>query len=117
MGEVGHLQLGSVDISDSTSNVKRSSSKEMNGSIIQDEKKKKTEFSVPFYKLFSFADKYDYLLMFVGTVGAVIHGSAMTVFFLFFGDLINGFGKNQRNPAKMVDEVSKVCAGLRLSIH
>lgn len=107
MGEVGHLQLGSVDVSDRASNVSKSSCKEMNDDAIQDEKKKKTELCVPFYKLFSFADKYDYLLMFVGTIGAVIHGAAMPVFFVFFGELINGFGKNQRNPAKMVDEVSK----------
>lgn len=69
---------------------------------------KKKEQSLAFYQLFSFADKYDCLLMTAGTVGAVIHGSAMPFFFLLFGDLVNGFGKNQSDLRKMTDEVSKV---------
>ncbi|XP_057835072.2 ABC transporter B family member 19 [Cryptomeria japonica] len=99
MGEAGHLQLGSVDGA--------SGSKDVNGGIAQDEKTKKTEHSLPFFKLFTFVDKYDWFLMSLGSVGAIIHGSAMPVFFLLFGELINGFGKNQDNPAKMADLVSK----------
>ncbi|XP_068636496.1 ABC transporter B family member 19 [Aristolochia californica] len=68
---------------------------------------KKKEQSLPFYKLLSFADKYDWFLMVTGSVGAVIHGSAMPVFFLLFGDLVNGFGKNQSDLKKMTDEVCK----------
>lgn len=79
----------------------------MDGKPAPDAEKKK-EQSLPFYQLFSFADKYDYLLMTAGTIGAVIHGSAMPVFFLLFGDLVNGFGKNQSDLRKMTDEVSKV---------
>ncbi|KAK9107689.1 hypothetical protein Syun_023700 [Stephania yunnanensis] len=63
--------------------------------------------NVPFYELFSFADELDWLLMSVGTIGAVIHGSAMPVFFLLFGRMINGFGKNQLDLNTMVDEVYK----------
>lgn len=74
--------------------------------VVEAEKKK--EQSVPFYKLFSCADGLDLLLMSLGSLGAVVHGSAMPVFFLFFGDLVNGFGKNQEDPSKMTHEVSKV---------
>ncbi|XP_031492300.1 ABC transporter B family member 19 [Nymphaea colorata] len=73
--------------------------------VVEAEKKK--EQSVPFYKLFSCADGLDWLLMSLGSLGAVVHGSAMPVFFLFFGDLVNGFGKNQEDPLKMTHEVSK----------
>ncbi|KAL5992143.1 hypothetical protein ACLOJK_013058 [Asimina triloba] len=69
---------------------------------------KKKEQSISFFKLFSFADKYDWLLMTAGSLGAVVHGSAMPVFFLLFGDLVNGFGKNQADLRKMTEEVSKV---------
>ncbi|OAY72403.1 ABC transporter B family member 19 isoform X1 [Ananas comosus] len=69
--------------------------------------KKRQEQSLAFHELFSFADKWDWMLMAAGSVGAVVHGSAMPVFFLFFGDLVNGFGKNQYNLRKMTDEVSK----------
>lgn len=70
--------------------------------------KKKTEQSLPFYQLFAFADKYDYLLMTTGSLGAIVHGSSMPVFFLLFGEMVNGFGKNQFDLHKMTDEVSKV---------
>lgn len=74
---------------------------------MQDSDKKK-EQSLPFYKLFSFADKYDWVLMILGSVGAVIHGSSMPVFFLLFGEMVNGFGKNQSDLTTMTQEVSKV---------
>lgn len=74
-----------------------------------DVKKKKEEApSVSFWKLFSFADAYDGLLIFWGTVGACVHGVAIPVFFIFFGKLINAFGTYHSNPEKMSAEVSKV---------
>ncbi|XP_010937072.1 ABC transporter B family member 19 [Elaeis guineensis] len=69
--------------------------------------KKRQEQSVAFYELFTFADRYDLALMAAGSLGAVVHGSAMPVFFLLFGDLVNGFGKNQADLGKMTNEVSK----------
>lgn len=72
------------------------------------EAEKKKEQSLPFYQLFSFADKYDWILMISGSIGAIIHGSSMPVFFLLFGQMVNGFGKNQMDLKKMTDEVSKV---------
>lgn len=68
---------------------------------------KKKDQSLPFYQLFSFADKYDWLLMISGSLGAIIHGSSMPVFFLLFGEMVNGFGKNQSDLKKMTQEVSK----------
>lgn len=71
------------------------------------EAEKKKEQSVPFFQLFSFADKFDYMLMATGTIGAIIHGSSMPVFFLLFGQMVNGFGKNQMDLQTMTHEVSK----------
>ncbi|CAI9758648.1 unnamed protein product [Fraxinus pennsylvanica] len=67
----------------------------------------KEEQSLPYYQLFSFADKYDWILMISGSIGAIIHGSSMPVFFLLFGEMVNGFGKNQMDLHKMTHEVSK----------
>lgn len=64
--------------------------------------------SVSIFRLFSYADGLDYLLMFIGFVGAAVHGCALPVFFLFFGKLLNGFGDNVNNPHKAADTVSKV---------
>ncbi|KAG6547925.1 hypothetical protein Mapa_010745 [Marchantia paleacea] len=63
---------------------------------------------VSFYRLFSFADGVDYLLMGFGTLGACTHGVAVPVFFIFFGRLIDAFGANYNNPFRMGHEVSKV---------
>jgi len=74
----------------------------------EEKTEKKKEETLPFYKLFSFADKYDYVLMTLGSLGAVVHGSSMPVFFLLFGQMVNGFGKNQSDLHTMTHEVSKV---------
>ncbi|XAR71240.1 Xenobiotic-transporting ATPase [Bertholletia excelsa] len=68
---------------------------------------KKKEQTLPFYHLFSFADKYDWLLMVSGSLGAIVHGSSMPVFFLLFGQMVNGFGMNQSDLKTMTHEVSK----------
>ncbi|KAH6801748.1 ATP binding cassette subfamily B19 [Perilla frutescens var. frutescens] len=78
---------------------------------------KNKEKNLPYYKLFCFADKYDCVLMISGSLGAVIHGSSMPVFFLLFGQMVNGFGQNQMDLHKMTQEVAKyalyfVCLGL-----
>ncbi|VFQ58512.1 unnamed protein product [Cuscuta campestris] len=70
-------------------------------------KKEEEEQSVSFYELFSFSDKYDWALMAGGTIGAVVHGSSMPVFFLLFGQMVNGFGKNQGDFSMMTHEVCK----------
>lgn len=60
------------------------------GSISRPPKAKK--MSVPYYKLFSFADPLDWALMLLGTAGACLHGAALPVFFIPFGALINALG-------------------------
>ncbi|EOY03425.1 ATP binding cassette subfamily B19 isoform 3 [Theobroma cacao] len=45
--------------------------------------------------------------MISGSLGAIIHGSSMPVFFLLFGEMVNGFGKNQSDLSKMTHEVAK----------
>ncbi|XP_057415708.1 ABC transporter B family member 11-like [Lotus japonicus] len=69
--------------------------------------KDETTNTVPLYKLFSFADPLDQLLMFVGTVGAIGNGISMPLMTLIFGSMINAFGDSS-NTKDVVDEVSKV---------
>eukprot|EP00249_Psilotum_nudum_P016028 c25619_g2_i1 orf=2-967(-) len=57
--------------------------------------------------LFSFVDHFDILLLLIGSLGAVTHGAALPIFFLFFGNVINGFGAYQNNLEKMTDVVEK----------
>lgn len=67
---------------------------------------------VPFRKLFAFADRWDYLLMIIGSIGAIGNGVSMPLMTLIFGDLTNAFGNNQTNTSVVVDAVSKVCTSL-----
>lgn len=65
------------------------------------EKKKEEEDdktrTVPFYKLFAFADSFDILLMILGTIGAVCNGLGLPIMTILFGDVIDVFGQNQNS--------------------
>ncbi|XP_031393227.1 ABC transporter B family member 4-like isoform X2 [Punica granatum] len=63
--------------------------------------------SVAFHKLFSFADKIDVLLMIIGMVGAIGNGVSLPIMTIFFGELIDSFGRNQNN-GEVVYVVSKI---------
>ncbi|XP_047334182.1 ABC transporter B family member 1 [Impatiens glandulifera] len=63
--------------------------------------------SISFFQLFRFADGLDYVLMAIGTIGAIIHGSSLPLFLRFFADLVNSFGSNSNNMDKMTQEVIK----------
>ncbi|KAL4199569.1 hypothetical protein AMTRI_Chr03g145570 [Amborella trichopoda] len=74
--------------------------------------KKKLEESeakkkVPFFKLFAFADKWDWVLMAIGSLGACAHGASVPVFFIFFGKLINIIGIAYLFPRSVSDRVAK----------
>lgn len=77
----------------------------------EDLKKKKTEIPkvVPFYKLFSFADSTDVILMIIGTIAATGNGISFPLLSILFGDLTDAFGRNQNND-EAVEKVSKVSA-------
>ncbi|XP_019165678.1 PREDICTED: ABC transporter B family member 9-like [Ipomoea nil] len=62
---------------------------------------------VPFYKLFTFADRVDISLIIAGTLGAIGNGMAQPLMTIFFGELINSFGTT--DPSHAVHQVSKIC--------
>ncbi|XP_061375398.1 ABC transporter B family member 4-like [Gastrolobium bilobum] len=78
-----------------------------NGEKEEKIKQKQKPDTVPFHKLFSFADSTDILLMTVGTVGAIGTGLSRPLMTLLFGQMIDRFGSNQQNT-DIVKEVSKV---------
>ncbi|KAK9987273.1 hypothetical protein SO802_032224 [Lithocarpus litseifolius] len=60
--------------------------------------------TIPFHKLFSFADFTDITLMIFGTIGAIANGLGTPLMTIVFGDLIDSFGNNKN----IVHEVSKI---------
>ncbi|XAR61474.1 Xenobiotic-transporting ATPase [Bertholletia excelsa] len=77
-----------------------------NECVAQVEGRESTE-TVPFYKLFTFADSLDVVLMIVGTIGAVGNGLCLPLMTVLFGELVDAFGDNQNNK-DVVSGVSKV---------
>lgn len=68
----------------------------------------KKNSTVPFYKLFSFADTADILLMILGSVGAVANGAALPISTILFGRIVQSFtGAEQTHD--VTSRVSKVC--------
>lgn len=77
------------------------------------EKNSKAVPRVPYYKLFSFADTTDYVLMVVGVITAIGSGLCLPLMTLLFGELANSFGHNVGSK-NVVNEVSKVCIHLHI---
>lgn len=69
--------------------------------------------TVPYFKLFSFADSRDIALMVIGTIAAVSNGANLPLMTVLFGELIDS-----ANTKDMVHEVSKVyiCHIIRLIV-
>ncbi|KAH0867278.1 hypothetical protein HID58_074300 [Brassica napus] len=76
---------------------------EMKKGIIEEKAK-----TVPFYKLFSFSDSTDVLLMIVGSIGAIGNGLGFPLMTLLFGDLIDTVGRNLFTN-DIVELISKIC--------
>jgi ATP-binding cassette subfamily B (MDR/TAP) protein 1 len=85
-----------------------------NGENEKDKTKEKQE-TVPFHKLFTFADSTDILLMIVGTIGAIGNGLGLPLMTLLFGEMIDSFGSNQSNTDDVVQQVSKVISRVNKS--
>ena len=62
--------------------------------------------TVSYYKLFSFADRLDVVLMVAGTITAIGNGVSQPLMTLIFGQLINSFGSSTR--FNITDEISEV---------
>ncbi|RDX69267.1 ABC transporter B family member 21, partial [Mucuna pruriens] len=74
----------------------------------ENRKQKEKAETVPYHRLFLFADSTDIILMVVGTIGAIGNGLGMPLMTLLFGQLIDSFGNNQLGT-QVVKQVSKVC--------
>lgn len=77
-------------------------------SNLPDKSNEKVKNTVPHYKLFSFADSLDIMLMFIGTIAAFGNGICMPLMTILLGELIDSIGKaaSMTVVAHNVSEVS-----------
>ncbi|KAL2341081.1 hypothetical protein Fmac_009021 [Flemingia macrophylla] len=66
----------------------------------------KANQKVPFYMLFTFADRRDVEFMVIGTICAIANGWSQPIMTLILGKLINTFGF--ADPSNTIKEVSKI---------
>jgi hypothetical protein len=83
---------------------KKSADGKDKGESKKDAQEKKIQ-TVPLMQLYSFADPLDYLLMAFGTIGATLHGVALPLLILTFGQLIDEIG-HRSNIQRAVNKVT-----------
>ncbi len=60
-----------------------------------------------FCRLFRFADFFDFILIFIGSIAAIGNGLALPIFTLLFKDLVNGgFGGGGGTNSRQVNDVA-----------
>jgi ATP-binding cassette, subfamily B (MDR/TAP), member 1 len=73
----------------------------------EEEEDRSKSYTVPFYKLFAFADSKDVVLMLLGTVGSIANGAALPFMTVLFGNLIDAFG-GALSQHEVLNRVAKV---------
>jgi ATP-binding cassette subfamily B (MDR/TAP) protein 1 len=103
-------QTNTDEATTSKSNGEAEKTSSTNGHQEDSKKSKEDEKTntVPFRKLFLFADSTDVLLMILGTIGSIGNGVCMPLMTVLFGELTDSFGGNQNQNDHVVDVVSKV---------
>ena len=76
----------------------------------QDEEDAGPPKTVGLFSLFRYATKWDWVLVFVGCLGALINGGSLPWYSYLFGDLVNKISQESSNggKAQMVKDVEKV---------
>ncbi|GAU40576.1 hypothetical protein TSUD_35930 [Trifolium subterraneum] len=92
VGGVGVDEKRNNHDNEATTSEKNGTETSTNG---EKDKTKEKQETVPFHKLFTFADSTDILLMVVGTIGAIGNGLGLPLMTLLFGQMIDSFGSNQ----------------------
>ena len=60
---------------------------------------------------FRFATAFDWLIILIGTLGAIAHGTALPLLMFYFGDLVNVL-VNQNVTAQILANISGVCGNV-----
>jgi hypothetical protein len=70
---------------------------------------KRKRNTVPYYKLYQYADLVDVVLMVVGTLAAISNGLILPALFIVQERVVNSFGNLESNPQLLYKRTCKVC--------
>ncbi|KAG6517606.1 hypothetical protein ZIOFF_021002 [Zingiber officinale] len=104
-GKENHGSSSNLEADETTTNSPEEQQNERESR--KDKKQDQNTFTVPLYKLFSFADSTDYVLMLLGSLGAAGNGVSLPLMTVLFGNLIQSFG-GASNGHDTLHQVSKV---------
>ncbi|KAI3520029.1 hypothetical protein L1887_09250 [Cichorium endivia] len=68
--------------------------------------------AVPFSKLFVCADRFDWVLMVVGSIAAAAHGTALVVYLHYFAKIVQLLGHGDENPDVLFDRFKELALTL-----
>ncbi|KAL2336383.1 hypothetical protein Fmac_010829 [Flemingia macrophylla] len=74
-----------------------------------DEEDAKPPKTVGLFSLFRYSTKWDWVLVFVGCLGAFINGGSLPWYSYLFGDLVNKISEAGNNNKQMMKDVEKIC--------
>lgn len=109
--ELGGNPTSTVDVEPRTGSVEMSmaeTKKTKKTNKAEEETMEKSKAVMSFWRLFQCADSFDYLLMILGTLGAIVNGLTLPVMLIIQGRLINTFGTLQNDPSQIYDGIKKV---------
>ncbi|KAK7294489.1 hypothetical protein RJT34_17378 [Clitoria ternatea] len=74
-----------------------------------DEEDARPPKTVGLFSLFRYSTKLDWMLVFVGCLGALINGGSLPVYSYLFGDLVNKISGAEKDKKQMMKDVEKIC--------
>ncbi|KAI3944839.1 hypothetical protein MKW92_002206 [Papaver armeniacum] len=81
-----------------------------------DQEKKKGSEVLPYYKLFSFADRYDILMMFIGTVSSIVSGLGLPLLVPMLGQVVDSIGRFENSNLVNKIALKTVYLGIAIGV-
>ncbi|KAI3888341.1 hypothetical protein MKX03_003093 [Papaver bracteatum] len=81
-----------------------------------DQEEKKGSEVLPYYKLFSFADRYDILMMFIGTVSSIVSGLGLPLLVPMLGQVVDSIGRFENSNLVNKIAMKTVYLGIAVGI-
>ncbi|XP_068479702.1 ABC transporter B family member 19-like [Phaseolus vulgaris] len=90
-------------------NIEKYSGYDEEGEENMDEEDASPPKAVGLFSLFRYSTKWDWMLVFVGCLGALINGGSLPWYSYLFGDLVNKISEADKDKKQMMKDVEKIC--------